>query len=113
MDPSLAPALSWWITMVELPVIGALFWMLWRIRRDTEQALDAERRRADAAMAALTQTVADYKLEVAQTFASVADVNEVERRLVGHLLRIEAKLDYRLGEAPRVRAGLDPEPYRS
>lgn len=100
MDPSVAPTAMWWITMVELPVIGGLFWLVWRIRRETEQSLEADRRRSDAALAALTQAVADYKLVVAQTYASVTDVNEVERRLVGHLLRIEAKLDYRLGDGP-------------
>jgi hypothetical protein len=34
-----------------------------------------------------------FKLEVAKSYASIADMKELEARLVGHLLRIEEKLD--------------------
>ncbi len=40
-----------------------------------------------------------YKLEVAKSYASIVYMKEVERRLTGHLVRIEDKLDsYRSGE---------------
>ena len=85
--------IAWWITAVELPTLGGLFWLIWRTRRDGETALDAQGRRADAAIAQLREGLAAYKLEVAKSYASMTYLKDVERRLTAHLLRIEAKLD--------------------
>lgn len=63
--------LVWWITIVDLPAMGGLFWMIWRLR----EALHA------------------FKLEVAKSYASQNDVRAIEKRLIEHLLRIESKLD--------------------
>ncbi len=79
---SLPPDLVWWITAIDLPALGGLFWLIWRTRREHDTALSAMR-------AALS----DFKLEVAKSYAATADVRELEKRLVSHLLRIEAKLD--------------------
>lgn len=43
--------LSWWITAVELPVLGGLFWLIARLRRDAETALETVRARAETAQA--------------------------------------------------------------
>ena len=29
--------LSWWITVVELPMLGALFWLIWHVRQESEE----------------------------------------------------------------------------
>jgi hypothetical protein len=84
-----------WITAVELPVLAGLFWLFWRNRRDTEAILDALARRLDRELEAQRHALADYKLEVAKGYASVAALAAVEQRLTAHLLRIEAKLDGR------------------
>jgi hypothetical protein len=44
-------------------------------------------------MQALRGALADYKLDVAQNYASISLLKDVETRLTEHLLRIEAKLD--------------------
>lgn len=93
MDPTLTVDLIWWITVVELPALAGLFWLIWRVRHDGAQALEAQRQRIDGDLARLCQELAAYKLDVATSYASVASLNAVERRLVAHLLRIEAKLD--------------------
>jgi hypothetical protein len=41
----------------------------------------------------LRDNLAAYKLEVAKNYASITYLKEVERRLTGHLIRIEDKLD--------------------
>lgn len=75
-------ALIWWITAVELPVLGGLFWMIHKNKKETDRELLTQR---DALM--------NFKLDVAKSYASITDVKDLEVRLVAHLLRIEAKLD--------------------
>ncbi len=82
-----------WLTAIELPVIGALFWLLWRTRRETDERLDEARRRADIALTQTREALSAYKLEVARTYASMSHLKDVEARLTAHLLRIETKLD--------------------
>ncbi len=67
-----APELQWWITVIELPALVGLFWMVMRNS------------------AALNQ----YKLDVAEKYASVAHLQEVEGRITRMLERIERKLDH-------------------
>ncbi len=74
--------LQWWIVAIEIPVTSAIFWMIWNGRREVETNL----RR-------LQEATADHKLEVAKTYARLADLQMLESRLTAHLLRIEAKLD--------------------
>ena len=85
--------LAWWITAVELPVMGGLFWLIARLRRDAETALETVRARAETAQLQVRESLAAYKLEVAKTYVSVATLKDVERRLTDHLLRIEAKVE--------------------
>ena len=87
------PDPEWWITMVELPVLGGLFWLIWRSRGETAAANEDTRRASDLGDIALREALAAFKLEVAKSYASLANLQDVERRLVAHLLRIEGKLD--------------------
>ena len=81
------------VAMVELPVIGGLFWLILHLRREAEQALDALRLRADAAQAQVRDALAAYKLEVAKSYVPIGTLKDLEQRLTGHLLRIEEKLE--------------------
>lgn len=83
----------WWITVVEIPALTALFWLIWRTRRDQDEELRRQGRAMQAAGLELREALAAYKLEVAKTYVSMAYLKDVERRLTGHLLRIEAKID--------------------
>lgn len=83
----------WWITAVELPALGGLFWLIARLRKDSEDALAVLRTRAEAAQAQVRESLAAYKLEVAKTYVSFGTLKDVETRLTDHLLRIERKLD--------------------
>lgn len=72
----------WWITAIELPVLGGLFWLLQSHRREDER----EHR-------AIRDDIAAYKLYVATAYASILHLKEVEARLTAHLTKIEAKID--------------------
>jgi len=95
--------LAWWITAVELPVMGGLFWLIARLRKDAESALETLRSRAESAQAQVRESLAAYKLEVAKTYVSFATLKDVEQRLTDHLLRIENKLES--GGFPFVEGG--------
>ena len=71
MDTFLLQQIMGWISLVEIPVLGALFGMILSVMRD----------------------VAAFRVDVARTYASSTQVRELELRLTAHLLRIEAKLD--------------------
>jgi hypothetical protein len=74
--------LQWWITVIGVPIVGALFWLRFRDRDDI-----------DRSMRALKDDLANYKLLVATGFASVAHLKEVETRIMAHLEKIEHKID--------------------
>ncbi|HEY0901613.1 MAG TPA: hypothetical protein VGD95_05770 [Micavibrio sp.] len=85
--------LIWWVTVIELPALGGLFWMIWRTRHDNAGEIDHLRDVVESRHAQLREALSGFKLEVAKFYASVTDMRELEARLVSHLLRIEAKLD--------------------
>jgi hypothetical protein len=82
MDSEFIQFFGWWIAIVELPVLSALFWMIWNSRREFETSLSK-----------ISQALADHRIEVARTYAETRDIRIIENRLTAHLLRIEAKLD--------------------
>ncbi|MBI4031059.1 MAG: hypothetical protein HY370_05235 [Proteobacteria bacterium] len=85
--------LIWWISAVDLPALGGLFWLIWRTRKESEDSVRHLREIIDTRNAQLRDALAAFKLEVAKGYASISDMRELEARLVGHLLRIETKLD--------------------
>lgn len=91
--PFLAVDAAWWLSAVELPALAGLFWLVQRQRDDFHHALEQANRDSRVALQALRAALSDYKLEVAQTYASIGLLREVETRLTEHLLRIEGKLD--------------------
>ncbi len=91
--------LIWWITAVEIPVLGSLFWLIWRVRRDSQECADRNRGDLAVQIQQLREGLAAYKLEVAQSYVSIPYIKEVERRLTDHLVRIETKLDNRKEQA--------------
>lgn len=85
--------LSWWITVIDVPALGTLFWLIWRTRHDHAGEIRHLREVVESRNAQLREALAAFKLEVAKSYASVSDLRDLEGRLVSHLLRIEAKLD--------------------
>ncbi len=94
-------SLTWWISVIEVPVISALFLQLWQHRKQFDSKLEHLSELQSKYRAQHSESLANYKLEVAKHYASNQSLREVEGRLVAHLNRIEAKLD---NEAYRARA---------
>lgn len=101
-----ADPLIWWITAIELPALGGLFWLIWRTRHDNAQEIDHLRDVVESRHAQLREALSGFKLEVAKSYASVSDMRELEGRLVSHLLRIEAKLDSTAMKAEALKGAL-------
>ena len=82
METILDSGLLWWITVIDIPAMSALFYMNFKYRRDTEKEFHQS-----------YQELAAFKVEVARNYAAIKEVKEGENRITNHLLRIEAKLD--------------------
>ncbi len=93
MNECIADQFIWWITMIEIPALSALFWLIWQTRKDYESNLRSLSNQLDTQQTQIREGLSAYKLEVAKTYAQVSDLRELENRLTSHLLRIEAKLE--------------------
>ena len=94
----------WWISVVDIPVMTGLFVLLNRYRNEADAGIERIRQLADTGHAQLRESLAAYKLEVAKAYASISHLKDVERRVVSHLLRIEAKLDATAFKAESLRS---------
>ena len=83
----------WWVTAIEIPALAGLFWLIWRLRNDWERQVERDRRHGYQADERRRADLAAFKLEVAQSYASLSAMKDLEIRLTDHLLRIEKKLD--------------------
>ncbi|WP_033068770.1 hypothetical protein [Thalassospira australica] len=83
----------WWITAVEIPAVASLFWLHWRMRAELLNRTETQRTRHENDVSDLRDGLAAFKLDVARNYVSIPYLKDVEKRLTGHLLRIEAKLD--------------------
>lgn len=93
MPDCFADSFLWWVTVIETPILSALFWLIWQTRKDHEADLREINDQLETRQSQLREGLAAYKLEVAKTYAQVSDLRELESRLTSHLLRIEAKLE--------------------
>jgi hypothetical protein len=92
--------LAWWIGVIGVPLVSALFAADFYIHRNAQTERDravAEKNREIAELhnriSAVNKEFYDYKVGSAQLFATVAAVGEVKRELMNSLGRIEDKLD--------------------
>lgn len=85
--------LGWWIGVVELPVMGGLFWLVMRVRAEAAEETARVRAEAERSGRHLRDGLAGFKLEVAKSYASVAYLKDVDARLSRKLETIEEKLD--------------------
>mgnify|MGYP006421770313 CR=1 FL=1 len=83
----------WWITVVEVPALGGLLLMIWRVKAELESALDTQVNRVAADLDTVRDKLAAHKVEVAERYVSLDTLRDTEGRLTAHLVRIEKKLD--------------------
>jgi len=82
-----------WVTAIELPVVGGLFWMLHGLRQQIADRIETGERRDGAELARLRDELATFKLDVARGYVAVELARDLERRLTQQVGRIEEKLD--------------------
>ena len=102
------PELVWWISAVEAPIVGALFYMINGLRRDLHDRIDRDTQRETEAMARTREDLSEFKLEVARSYVPLSLIREVDRRLSQQLMRIEEKLEQAAHSSalrPRERGG--------
>jgi hypothetical protein len=100
----LSQDIIWWISAIELPALGGLFWLIWHTRNEAADSVRHLREVVETRNSQLREALAGFKLEVAKSYASITDMRELETRLVSHLLRIEAKLDTTAMKTEALRA---------
>lgn len=93
MDNLLSSGLIWWITVVDIPVMSALFALIWKTRKECLDQTGRLTQLLDTRHSQMREALSAYKLEVAKSYVSGMEARELEDRVVKHLLRIEAKLD--------------------
>lgn len=86
----------WWITAVEIPAFGCLFWIIHHSRREAERALLKVYSEVQGNLSMVLDNLAQSKLEVARLYATIADLKEVEKRLTDHLMRLDTRIAYAL-----------------
>jgi len=59
MDPIVPFDPQWWVTAVELPVLGGLYWLLWRTRTDLDARTGDNRLRTEAGDTRLRERIAE------------------------------------------------------
>lgn len=84
----------WWITAVEVPAFGCLFWLVLHGRREAERNLLRVYGDIQSNLNTVLENLAESKLEVARLYATVADLKEVEQRLTDHLLRLDERITF-------------------
>jgi ubiquinone biosynthesis protein UbiJ len=84
-----------WTEVAVVPALSALFWWLWQLQSQLTQMENDLASRLTDAQSAVADKLSDFKLDVAKNYASNQSLRETESRLVAHLNRIEAKLDWR------------------
>ena len=84
---------TWWITVVEAPIVAALFWMMHGLRKDLLDRMDRSDQRETDVVTRTRDELANFKLEVARTYVPLSLIRDVDRRLSQHLLRIEEKIE--------------------
>jgi len=91
---------AWWISAIEIPLLAALFKLMWDIKRDLSAKIETMDLRHAESTARLRDDLAAFKLEVARGYVPMQMMRETDRRLSIQLMRIEEKLD---AAAPRGR----------
>lgn len=93
METFLDSGVLWWISVVDIPVFSGLFWLILRVRRESDIRLLKLHDHLDVRVAQMREGLSAFKLEVAKNYASVGEMKDLEKRIIAHLLRIESKLD--------------------
>lgn len=112
METILDSGLLWWITVIDIPALSGLFWLITRTRKENESATRHLHELLEVRSSQLRETLSAFKLEVVKNYASISEMKDLETRIVSHLLRIESKLDKTALKTEALQAGSTPKNKR-
>lgn len=84
--------LSWWISVVEIPLFVGGFWLLKNAITLLEKYIKDVEEKSKKDVISLIESLASLRVDVALNYASISCLKDVENRLTAHLLRIEEKI---------------------
>ncbi|MDR2099154.1 MAG: hypothetical protein LBO78_03990 [Rickettsiales bacterium] len=87
-----AISLSWWISVVEIPVFMGMFWIVRNHIGYLEKCIKDNEKKVQKDIISIMGNVATLRVDVAVNYASISYIKDVENRLTAHLLRIEDKI---------------------
>ena len=87
--------LSWWISVVEIPLFVGGFWLLKNSINILEKYVKDVEAKSEKDVVNLIESLASFRVDVAVNYASISCLKDVENRLTAHLLRIEEKVSGR------------------
>ena len=84
--------LSWWISVVEIPLFMGGFWILKNNINLLENYIKDIEAKSKKDVINLVESLASFRVDVAVNYASISCLKDVKNRLTAHLLRIEDKI---------------------
>ena len=84
--------LSWWISVVEIPLFIGGFLLLKNNIYLLEKYTKEVEAKSKKDVIDLIENLASFRVDVAVNYASISCLKDVENRLTAHLLRIEEKI---------------------
>ncbi len=84
--------LSWWISVVEIPVFAGMFWIVRNNMHFLESRIKENEEKAKKEMISMIENISSLRVDVAMHYPSMSYLKDVENRLTAHLLRIEEKI---------------------
>jgi hypothetical protein len=85
-------SLSWWISVVELPVFAGMFWIFRNNINYLEKCIRVNEENAKKEIIGVIESISSFRVDIAMNYASISYIKDVENRLTAHLLRIEDKI---------------------
>jgi hypothetical protein len=85
--------LAWWIAVIGMPVVGAIFVLIFRHRDAAEKAVEDVRQTGERSCAILKEEIYNFRLRSAEQFASISYLKDVETRIMANLEKIDKKID--------------------
>jgi hypothetical protein len=104
------------LEILAVPTVGGVLWWIWQVRKEAAKALESAKAEMNTALAATNDKVAknsnahwaedeklrddlhNFKVKVASEYVHVDRLNEVEKRILSAIDKLDGKLDRRLQE---------------
>ena len=93
VDSSNHSGLLWLLGILDIPILLSFLVAGIRFYKDVETRFAAHQKQAEMMIIQSEKSIMNLRLQISNEYARLAVVQEIEKRVVSHLLRIESKLD--------------------